>query len=157
MPKHQQKRPSRYQRDKTIINGNTKHDRNLRYIDLIGSKLIKLVTAPGVIYGIIELVKWYSHRHWSACFFSFNWKKKLRYFWNVTAVLWVASRGVYVFFQLKKKRWTEFFLSTEKRVWMLIGMGLMDKRNLMRFMERGMLMILGRGYKTRDWEADFLA
>jgi hypothetical protein len=52
-------KPNRYQRGKTIINGNTKHDTTLRYIDLIGSKVIKLAMIPGIPAGIYKLAKFF--------------------------------------------------------------------------------------------------
>ena len=46
----------RYQRGKTIINGTTKHDIRLKYIDLIGSKLLKLASIPCVYKILIYLL-----------------------------------------------------------------------------------------------------
>jgi hypothetical protein len=46
----------RYQRGRTIINGTTKHDIRLKYIDLIGSKLIKLAMIPGIPAGIYKIL-----------------------------------------------------------------------------------------------------
>ena len=47
----------RYQRGRTIINGTTKHDVRLRYIDMIGSKLIKLAMIPVIPKAIYWLIK----------------------------------------------------------------------------------------------------
>ena len=59
----QQEKPVRYQRGDTIINGDAKHDHNLRYIDLIGSKIIKIVRLPAVGLALEELIRWYLHHH----------------------------------------------------------------------------------------------
>lgn len=63
MSDQQQSPPNRYQRGKTVINGNTKHDGNLRYIDLIGSKIIMLLRLPAVSFGIYQIVEWYLRHH----------------------------------------------------------------------------------------------
>jgi len=57
MSNSQIERPNRYQRGKTIINGTTKHDIRLRYIDMIGSKLIKLVMVPAIPTGVYKLIR----------------------------------------------------------------------------------------------------
>jgi hypothetical protein len=54
---NQVEKPNRYQRGKTIINGNTRHDIRLRYIDMIGSKLIKLAMVPAIPTGVYKLAR----------------------------------------------------------------------------------------------------
>jgi len=55
MANSQVAKPNRYQRGKTIINGTTRHDIRLRYIDLIASNLIKLAMVPAIPTGVYKL------------------------------------------------------------------------------------------------------
>jgi len=63
MSDQQQSPQNRYQRGKTVINGNTKHDRILRSIDLGGSILIKLLSIPAISYGVPKILEWFFGHH----------------------------------------------------------------------------------------------